>query len=136
MFNGAALKVPKRVCKRMTYQTTLSGPALCAGVGLHTGERARLAFKPAEANTGIVFVRTDVSSAERVIIADGRHVTTTQLGTVGTMREMVVCAPVRDQYPRRSLISGGTLVACCFVQVPSLSGATWKVPTSLDRIHS
>lgn len=81
MFNGAALKVPKRVCKRMTYQTTLSGPALCAGVGLHTGERARLAFKPAEANTGIVFVRTDVSSAERVIIADGRHVTTTQLGT-------------------------------------------------------
>ncbi len=65
----------------MAYQTTLLGPAVCAGVGLHTGERAKLVLKPAEANTGIVFVRTDVSDKNNVIPADGRLVTTTQLGT-------------------------------------------------------
>lgn len=65
----------------MAYQKTLAGPAVCAGVGLHTGERARLVLKPAAADTGIVFVRTDIKDKENSIKAIGTNVTTTQLGT-------------------------------------------------------
>ena len=67
----------------MAYQTTLAGPAVCAGVGLHTGERARIVLKPAAANTGIVFVRTDLEG-DNVVIANALCVSTTQLGTTLT----------------------------------------------------
>ncbi len=65
----------------MAYQKTLAGPAVCAGVGVHTGERARLVLKPAPANTGIVFVRSDITDKDNAIKAVGTNVTTVQLGT-------------------------------------------------------
>lgn len=65
----------------MAYQKTLAGPAVCAGVGLHTGERARIVLKPADVDTGIVFVRTDITDKDNAIQAIGTNVTTVQLGT-------------------------------------------------------
>ena len=65
----------------MAYQSTLSGPAVCAGVGLHTGERVKLALKPAPIDTGIVFIRSDITDKNNVIPALATNVTTTQLGT-------------------------------------------------------
>jgi UDP-3-O-[3-hydroxymyristoyl] N-acetylglucosamine deacetylase len=50
-------------------------------VGVHSGARARLTFRPAAADTGIVFVRTDVNPFTARIPALASHVTTTQLGT-------------------------------------------------------
>ena len=41
-------------------QKTTVAPAIIAGVGVHTGDRVRLAVRPAPAGTGIVFVRTDI----------------------------------------------------------------------------
>ena len=83
-----------RVVLRMTFQTTLSGPAVCAGVGLHTGERARLALKPADAGTGIVFVRTDIKDSDPVIVSHGLNVTTTQLGTTLANEEGITVSTV------------------------------------------
>lgn len=65
----------------MAYQKTLAGPAVCAGVGVHTGERTRLVLKPAAANTGIVFIRSDITDKDNKIKAIGTNVTTVQLGT-------------------------------------------------------
>ncbi|MBD3267328.1 UDP-3-O-[3-hydroxymyristoyl] N-acetylglucosamine deacetylase [bacterium] len=42
------------------YQKTIAAEASISGVGLHTGQEATITFKPAEANTGIRFVRTDI----------------------------------------------------------------------------
>ncbi|MEL6725838.1 MAG: UDP-3-O-acyl-N-acetylglucosamine deacetylase, partial [Pseudomonadota bacterium] len=42
------------------YQTTLKTPVICAGIGVHSGARARMVIKPAAANTGIRFRRTDL----------------------------------------------------------------------------
>lgn len=78
----------------MTFQTTLCGPAVCAGVGLHTGERVRMAFKPADANTGVVFIRANASDKDPVVIADARNVTTTQLGTTLANEDGVSVATV------------------------------------------
>ncbi len=44
------------------FQTTLLKPAIYKGIGLHLGKETSITFKPAPADTGIVFVRTDVKS--------------------------------------------------------------------------
>ena len=43
----------------MQTQKTIAKPASLEGLGLFTGESVRLTFKPAQPDTGIVFVRTD-----------------------------------------------------------------------------
>ena len=63
------------------FQHTLAGPAVFAGVGLHTGQRARAAILPAPADSGIVFLRTDVEGDGR-IEARARNVSSTRLSTV------------------------------------------------------
>ena len=46
-------------------QCTLKAPISCVGVGLHTGQRVTLSFRPAPADHGIVFRRTDWASTFR-----------------------------------------------------------------------
>jgi UDP-3-O-[3-hydroxymyristoyl] N-acetylglucosamine deacetylase len=64
------------------FQHTLKGPAIFAGVGVHTGAYVRVSCRPAPANTGVVFVRTDVVDRDNRVPATGQAVTKTQLGTV------------------------------------------------------
>lgn len=49
---------------------------MCAGVGVHSGAHVRLALTPALADTGIVFVRSDVKDADNVIPAHSDLVST------------------------------------------------------------
>ncbi|MEM8617072.1 MAG: UDP-3-O-acyl-N-acetylglucosamine deacetylase [Pseudomonadota bacterium] len=65
------------------YQTTLESLVRCAGIGVHTGARAKLEIHPAPVGTGIVFQRTDRSSGQ-AIPARGDAVTEVQLGTTLT----------------------------------------------------
>lgn len=51
---------------------------MCAGIGVHTGAHVRLALKPAPADTGIVFVRSDLGAAAAPIRAHADVVSTTQ----------------------------------------------------------
>jgi UDP-3-O-[3-hydroxymyristoyl] N-acetylglucosamine deacetylase len=63
-------------------EKTLVGPAIIAGVGVHTGRRVRLAVRPAPTGTGIVFVRTDVSDADNRIPVSGEAVVDARLNTM------------------------------------------------------
>ena len=45
----------------MIFQRTIKEQINAIGVGLHSGCRVSLTLKPAKANSGIVFVRTDLS---------------------------------------------------------------------------
>ncbi len=47
----------------MLKQRTLKSPTKTTGVGLHTGARVELGLRPAPANTGIVFRRSDLPQA-------------------------------------------------------------------------
>ena len=47
----------------MIRQRTLKNIIRATGVGLHTGEKVYLCLRPAPANTGIVFTRSDLDSA-------------------------------------------------------------------------
>ena len=63
------------------HHHTLAGPAVFAGVGLHTGQRVRAAILPAPADSGIVFLRTDVQGDGRIEARAG-NVSSTRLSTV------------------------------------------------------
>ncbi|HEV7229485.1 UDP-3-O-acyl-N-acetylglucosamine deacetylase [Brevundimonas sp.] len=63
-------------------EKTLVGPAIIAGVGVHTGRRVRLAVRPAPTGTGIVFVRTDVSDVDNRIPVSGEAVVDARLNTM------------------------------------------------------
>ena len=69
------------MAKAPLLQHTLSGPAVCAGVGVHSGQRVRLAVRPAPADTGVVFVRTDIADRDNRIPVSTEAVTCTQLNT-------------------------------------------------------
>ena len=49
-----------------SMQKTIVRPVTLEGVGLHTGERGRVTFRPAAENTGVRFVRVDLPGAPAV----------------------------------------------------------------------
>ena len=63
-------------------ERTLVAPAICAGVGVHTGQRVRLAIRPAPTGTGIVFVRTDITDRDNRIVVSGDAVVDARLNTM------------------------------------------------------
>jgi UDP-3-O-[3-hydroxymyristoyl] N-acetylglucosamine deacetylase len=63
-------------------ERTLVAPAICAGVGVHTGQRVRLAIRPAPTGTGIVFVRTDITDRDNRIVVSGEAVVDARLNTM------------------------------------------------------
>jgi UDP-3-O-[3-hydroxymyristoyl] N-acetylglucosamine deacetylase len=65
----------------VTKQTTLGNPVSCAGVGLHTGSQVTMTLRPARANTGIIFRRTDIEGDAAYVPASFDTVTETRLGT-------------------------------------------------------
>jgi len=66
------------------YQHTLEHAVICAGVGVHTGARAKMVIHPAEPGTGIRFRRVDLDETASPIEARGDCVTEVQLGTTLT----------------------------------------------------
>ncbi len=65
----------------MIYQKTLQRPVQVEGMGLHTGKSVSLTFKPAPVNTGIYFIRKDISGLPALRV-QSRNVRATQMATV------------------------------------------------------
>jgi UDP-3-O-[3-hydroxymyristoyl] N-acetylglucosamine deacetylase len=64
-------------------QTTLGSRATVSGIGVHSGLPASLTLHPADASTGITFMRLDGQGGPaREIRAHARYVTATELATV------------------------------------------------------
>ena len=65
----------------MLRQTTLARPVTGRGIGVHSGVPVRLTIRPAQAGTGVVFVRTDLDDrpcvpAQAAFVVDTRLATT------------------------------------------------------------
>lgn len=65
----------------MNQQRTINTEIQATGIGLHSGKRVRMVLKPSVANTGIVFVRTDLSPIVELPIA-AYSVTDTRMASV------------------------------------------------------
>ncbi len=64
-------------------QRTLKAPVSCQGVGLHSGARVQMTLRPAPADTGVVFVRTDLSPSIDIRAASDNVVDTSFATTLG-----------------------------------------------------
>ena len=64
----------------MPRQRTLRSKTSCVGVGLHSGKKVRLELKPAEVDSGIIFMRTDLPDRPQ-IYATADNVTATLRAT-------------------------------------------------------
>jgi UDP-3-O-[3-hydroxymyristoyl] N-acetylglucosamine deacetylase len=63
-------------------QHTLKSPVIFTGVGLHTGRTARMVVRPASADYGIWFRRTDVAQGDQMVPARWDAVAPSRLCTV------------------------------------------------------
>jgi UDP-3-O-[3-hydroxymyristoyl] N-acetylglucosamine deacetylase/3-hydroxyacyl-[acyl-carrier-protein] dehydratase len=63
-----------------TKQKTIKREISLSGVGLHTGKRVKLTFKPASINYGFAFTRTDLEGGP-IIEAKAEYVIDTKRGT-------------------------------------------------------
>lgn len=66
--------------RRTVPQKTISKETKLSGVGLHTGEHVNITFKPAPADTGLVFVREDIEG-DNHINAHIKYISNTDRGT-------------------------------------------------------
>ena len=52
--------------KKRELQKTILNPVSISGIGLHTGQKVNVTFKPSVVNTGIEFIRVDLPDQPRV----------------------------------------------------------------------
>jgi UDP-3-O-acyl N-acetylglucosamine deacetylase len=119
----------RRVCYRP--QRTIARPAEVQGIGYLTGAQVRLCFQPAPADTGVVFVRTDLEPLARVA-ACVRHVTGTQRRT--TLGQPPVSVSLVEHV---MAALAGLRIDNCFVEVnaPEPPGLDGSARGFVDVLH-
>ncbi|WP_340644143.1 UDP-3-O-acyl-N-acetylglucosamine deacetylase [Phenylobacterium sp.] len=116
------------------FQHTLRGPAIFAGVGVHTGAHTRVSVRPAPANTGIVFVRTDVTDRDNRVPVSAEAVCKTQLGTVITNAADVTVATIEHLMAALVMLDiDNAVVELDGPEMPIMDGSSQPFVEILDR---
>jgi UDP-3-O-[3-hydroxymyristoyl] N-acetylglucosamine deacetylase len=121
---------------KQNQQTTLRAPVTLSGCGVHSGDEVRVVLHPAEANHGIVFLRTGLSGGRDRLI-DARHVavSATELCTVIGERESGAIATI--EHLMSALYGLGVdnaLVEVDGVEVPILDGSAEPYIHAIDQV--
>jgi UDP-3-O-[3-hydroxymyristoyl] N-acetylglucosamine deacetylase len=117
-------------------QTTLRDQAVLTGVGVHSGLPVTLSLLPAEADTGIRFVRTGLPGyRDREIIADIRSVTATEFATVlGDASGPLVSTAEHVLAALRGLGVDNVLVEIDGPEVPIMDGSAAAFVRAIDQV--
>lgn len=67
-FTAAPLSALPQAARLGVWQTTVANEAALSGIGLHSGRQVNIRVLPAAANTGIVFLRTDIENQSEAVI--------------------------------------------------------------------
>ncbi len=73
----------------MQFQQTVKRPVVCQGIGIHAGRPAQITIKPAPANSGILFVRTDLPGTPVIPARSSRVVASSLATTLGNQQVYV-----------------------------------------------
>jgi UDP-3-O-[3-hydroxymyristoyl] N-acetylglucosamine deacetylase len=120
--------------QKQLLQHTLAGPAVCAGVGVHSGKRVRIAIRPAAANTGVVFVRSDISDRDNRIPVSARAVTRTQLNTEVSNASGVAVSTIEHLMAAFAALDvDNVIVEIDGSEVPIMDGSALPFVQLLDR---
>jgi UDP-3-O-[3-hydroxymyristoyl] N-acetylglucosamine deacetylase len=114
-------------------QTTLLRPAELHGTGVHSGLPATFTIHPAEANTGIVFVRAVPGECEREIRVEPRAVVSTEYATVlGDQSGPAVATVEHVMAALYGLGVDNAVVELDAPEVPILDGSAAPIVTAID----
>jgi UDP-3-O-[3-hydroxymyristoyl] N-acetylglucosamine deacetylase len=117
------------------FQHTVRSPATFAGVGVHTGAYTRVAVRPAAADTGVVFVRTDITDRDNRVPVAPEAVCKTQLGTVITNAAGVTVATI--EHLMAALVMYGVdnaVVELDGPEMPIMDGSSLPFVRVLERV--
>jgi len=117
----------------INFQHTLRKSVKAFGIGLHSGEKISLKINPSPANTGICFVRSDLSP-EQVIPARAEYVVDTRFATtIGTERGSISTI----EHLMAALSGAGVNNALIEVdgpEVPAMDGSAAPFLTLLQKV--
>lgn len=117
------------------HQHTVAGPAIFAGLGLHTGEHVRVAIRPAAADHGIVFLRTDVKDRDNRVAVSADAVVKTQLGTVIGNASGVTVSTIEHLMAALAALSiDNAIIELDGPECPILDGSSQPFIEILDRV--
>ena len=120
---------------RAARQTTLREQVTISGIGVHSGLPVNLTLNPADADTGIVFSRTDADGREREVRADFRAVTATELATVLGDESGVLCSTAEHILAAlRGLGVDNALVEVDGPEVPIMDGSAAPFVDAIDQV--
>lgn len=123
-----------RVTGSEIVQHTLAGAAVCAGVGVHSGQHVRMAIRPAPVGSGVVFVRSDVTDRDNRIPAAATSVTRTQLNTEIANGSGVAISTIEHLMAALAALSvDNVLVEVDGPEVPIMDGSALPFVQLLDR---
>ena len=117
-------------------QTTLRDHVAVFGVGVHSGLSATLTLHPADADTGITFVRTATADRpEREIRADVRAVTATAFATVLGDSSGPLCSTAEHLLAAlRGLGVDNVVVEIDGSEVPIMDGSAQPFVDAIDQV--
>jgi UDP-3-O-[3-hydroxymyristoyl] N-acetylglucosamine deacetylase len=117
-------------------QTTLRDHVSMTGVGVHSDSPVNLTFHPAEANTGIVFLRCGVGGQrDRELSASFRAVTATEFATVlGDRTGPAVSTTEHVLAALYALGVDNAIVEIDGPEVPIMDGSAAPFVASIDRV--
>jgi len=115
-------------------QTTLRDDATVKGIGVHSGQPATLTLRPAEAGTGIVFIRTGLDGAPREVRADVRAVTATEFATVIGDTGGPICSTAEHVLAALSALGvDNAIIEIDGPEVPIMDGSADAFVQAIDR---
>ncbi len=114
-------------------QNTVRSALSLSGVGVHSGAPAVLTVKPAAANHGISFIRTDITDRDNVIPALWDHVTDARLCTVLTNSSGVSVSTVEHLLSAMAALGvDNAIVEIDGPEIPIMDGSAIDFITALD----
>ena len=120
--------------QKSTSQHTLKTAIAVSGVGTHSGAKATLTLKPAQANSGIVFVRTDITDRDNVVPAKWNSVVDTRLCTIIANKAGVTVSTVEHVLSACAALGlDNAVIEVDGPEVPIMDGSARDFVTALDK---
>jgi len=114
-------------------QKTVKSPVTVSGKGLHSGVEVNITFKPAEANSGISFKRTDLEGSP-VVKADCDNVLNTNRGTTIGSGEAKVATVEHVLAALRGMKIDNAIVEIDNFETPIMDGSARHFTEALQKV--
>lgn len=120
---------------KSVYQHTLKESFTVTGVGVHSGADVTMTVKPAQASSGIIFIRTDITDRDNVIPAKWDHVVDTKLCTVLANRAGASISTVEHALSAFAALGlDNAVVEIDGAEVPIMDGSAASFVRAIDKV--